>query len=107
MNPLFRVLAGLDRLLTGASAALWRLLLGAGGLLLVLALLVSGLVLALVLAVVALLRGRRPTLPHVVFGRPMPGLRPGAGRRAAAPADVVDIEAREVPPRPGPERELR
>lgn len=74
-----------------------RLLLVLAGLVFGAVLLVAGLVFAVLVVVWSLLRGRRP---KVVRFRMNPGVPFGGMRRPAASADVVDIEAREVPDTP-------
>jgi hypothetical protein len=74
-------------------SALLRTALVLGATLLMLAALLLALLLGSGVLLWALLRGRRPQLSHVRWGR-MPGARtfdpPGAG-------EVVDVQAREVP----------
>lgn len=77
---------------------LLKLLLVAGGAVLGLVALAVGMLLALGLVLWALLRGRRPEKVQVFRWRGMPR---GAAR---PPAEVVDIEAREVRTEPGPHR---
>ncbi|MBX3618763.1 MAG: hypothetical protein KF891_02050 [Rhizobacter sp.] len=76
---------------------LLRLVLVLAGLVFGAVLLVAGLVFAVVLVVWSLLRGRRP---QAVRFRMKPGAPFDGMRRNASPADVVDIEAREVPDTP-------
>ena len=62
------------------------------------------LVVGLVFVIVTLLRGRRPSWQNVQFRR-----YGGMGQRkpsAASPADVVDVEAREVKDPSGPHQRL-
>ena len=77
---------------------LLKLLLLAGGAVLGLVALAVGMLLALGLVVWALVRGRRPEKVQVFRWRGKPR---GA---ATPPAEVVDIEAREVRSEPGPHR---
>ena len=69
-----------------------RALLLAAGLVFTASLVVAGLIAALGLALWSLLHGRKPVFV-------MRTGRPGAVRpQRAAPADVVDVQARELPP---------
>lgn len=79
-----------------------RLVLIVAGVVFALSVLVAGLILAVVLTVVSLLRGRRPSASWQTFRQArtraashMPGHRPSP----AAQGEVIDIEARELPPR--------
>jgi hypothetical protein len=96
MSALFSVLA---RLLFLIAAAIFLT-----------SLLVAGVLLAAVWLVWNLLRGRRPVWPtlhrfqgpwsgHPVWGKARSWPPPAA--RSPAEESVVDVEAREVPPRPG------
>ncbi len=96
MNPLLAFVSGLLRFLRRL------LLLAAGGVLLLFTLTV-GLVLGLLFLLWAKLTGRAIVRPRVFTMGRWPGMpgsagTPGGGARGAD--DVVDIEAREVPPRP-------
>lgn len=96
MNPLLAFFSSLLR-------ALRRLLLLGLGAVLLLFTLTLGLVLGLVFLVWAKLTGRKITRPRVfTMGRwpGMPGSPGTPGRGDRGGEDVVDIEAREVPPRP-------
>jgi uncharacterized protein (DUF58 family) len=75
-------------LLTRAFGWLLAGLLLAAGLVFTASLAVAALLLGGVAVAASLLRGEKPSLRH---------LHRGFGRRAAPPAEIVDIEVREVP----------
>ena len=90
---------------TALSAAL-RLVVALFGALLMLGALFIGLLVGLTLMLFALLRGRKPQGMKFVWRKgDWPG-RPGSGRSggAAAQGEVIDIEARELPPQSPPSR---
>jgi hypothetical protein len=80
------------------GASLLRVLFVLGAMLLMLGALVLGIVAATGIALWALLRGRRPGPVNLRWG-PMP--RP-PGFRRHPPAEVVDVQAREVDETPRP-----
>ena len=89
-------------------SAVVRFVMALAGALLMVAVLLIGLLVGLTVLLFALLRGRKPQGVKFVWRKgEWPG-RPGAGRspgpRALDPGEVVDIEAREVSPRPTQER---
>jgi hypothetical protein len=94
MKPLLALVSALLRFLR-------RVLLLAAGAVLLLFTLTLGLVLGLVFLVWAKLTGRSITRPRVFTMGRWPGMpgSPGTPGGGARGDDVVDIEAREVPPR--------
>jgi len=83
---------------------LLRLVLIVAGLVFALSVLVAGLILAVLLGIVSLLRGRRPSVSWQTMrqARTRAASHMGhqrGGRRAPPAGDVIDIEARELPPR--------
>lgn len=99
---------GLGRGLAGLGTLLLRLLLGVAGLVFMLGVMLFGLAVFGVLLVWALLRGRRPAPLRFGMHRGSGWGRfhggPAARRQAAQPADIVDIEVREIA-EPGPRRD--
>lgn len=91
--------------LGAALSAVVRLVVAMFGALLMVGALFIGLLVGLTLMLFALLRGRKPQGMKFVWRKgDWPG-RPGSGRTGGPPAtgEVVDIEARELPPRPPPQ----
>ncbi len=91
--------------LGAALSAAVRLVVAMFGALLMVGALFIGLLVGLTLMLFALLRGRKPQGMKFVWRKgDWPG-RPGSGRAGGSPAtgEVVDIEARELPPRPPPQ----
>jgi len=95
--------------MTALFSLLLRVVLAVAGALLLLGLLALAAVTVLALTVWSLLRGRKPVLDFSAFAKARafragqgfgPGFGQGASRRHAPAADVVDIEAREVPESP-------
>jgi uncharacterized protein (DUF58 family) len=82
-------------LLTRAFGWLLAGLLLAAGLVFTASLAVAALLLGGVAVAASLLRGEKPSLRHLHRGF-------GRGRRAAPPAEIVDVEVREVPETPQP-----
>ncbi len=74
----------------------WRLLVLVVGLVIAAVVLAAGLLLTVVLVVWSLVRGRRPSYVrfHVDPRSPFGGMRRETGK---PPAEVVDVEAREIP----------
>ena len=99
----------LRTLLASAASLLLRLLVVVFSLVFLASLVVAGLVAALVLSVWALLRGRRPTVADFGLFRRYrwtdihtrtSAWTPGRGTSRAS-GGVIDVEARELPPRQG------
>jgi hypothetical protein len=76
-----------------------RLVLIVAGLVFALSVLVAGLVLAVLLGVVSLLRGRRPTVGWQTLRQARTRASSHMAGRRTPPGEVIDIEARELPPR--------
>ena len=74
-----------------------RLVLAVATVILVLSLMAVALVTMLGLVLWSLIRGRRPTIDVSGFARARGRFRPAGARPAVDPADIVDVEAREVP----------
>ncbi|GAA0764594.1 hypothetical protein LRH25_10045 [Ideonella azotifigens] len=92
-------MSSLSLFLARVALAIRRVVLALAGLVFVAVLLLVGLTLGLVLLLWALLRGRRPSPMNLRWGRGARGM-PGwaTGRQPSAnSAEVVDIQAREVP----------
>ncbi len=97
MNFFFELVAGVIRFLI-------KLVLLVAALVFITSLLIAGLVVALLTAIWSLLTGRKPAAvtTFMRFRQASQQFRPGVwpGQRdpqAAAPADVVDVQAHEVP----------